>query len=119
MPSAKNNTDPAVLSAFEVMIAGVPGVSRTGAAIPYTSINGNMYSSISRADVIGLRLGDDDRAEFLDRYGNGLFESLPGFFQKEYVAVPESLHDDKVALQDWFRRSHDYASGLKPKKTKR
>jgi hypothetical protein len=111
--------DPAVLAAYDTMIAGVPGVERRGATLPYTSINGNMYSAINKANVIGLRLGKDDLAAFLAAYGATLHEGVPGFIQKEYASVPASLFADSATLQEWFRRSHAYASGLKPKKTTR
>jgi len=119
MPAAKTLTDPDVLAAYDAMIAGVPGVVRKGATIPYTSINGNMYSSISKANVIGLRLGKDDLAAFLAAYDTTLFEALPGFFQKEYVAVPATLFTDIEALHAWFQKSHAFASGLRAKKTTR
>ncbi len=41
MAKAKNLTEPKVMAAFETMIAGVAGVERKGAAMPYVSVNGN------------------------------------------------------------------------------
>lgn len=117
MGKAGNETDPDVLAAYDAMISGVPGVERKGAAMPYTSVNGNMYSATSKASVIGLRLGKADLAAFLAPYGTGLWEGVPGFFNKEYAAVPRSLLADMKSLRAWFRKSHEYAAGLKPKKT--
>lgn len=119
MPKVEHTPDPAVLAAFDTMIAGVPGVERKGAAMPYVSINGNMYASISKENVIGLRLSRQDLAEFLNAHGSTLFEGVPGHFLKEYVAIPAAMHDDAAFLQHWFRRSHAYAATLKPKKTAR
>ena len=110
--------DLAVLAAYDAMLAGVPGVERKGDTTPYTSLNGNMYSSISKANVIGIRLGAADLAAFMAA-GATPFESLPGFIQKEYAAVPAALLADLPALQEWFRKSHAYATTLKPKKTTR
>ncbi len=112
-------TDPAVLAVYQTMVDAVPGVPLKGATTPYTAINGNMYSSVSKADVIGLRLSKDDRDTFLARYDTTLFEGVPGHFMKEYVAVPPALHGDTRTLRRWFRKSHAYASSLKPKKTTR
>lgn len=111
--------DPAVVAAFDRMIAGVPGVERKGAALPYVSINGNMYAAISQADGIGLRLSEADLAEFLNAHGTQLFESAPGHFLEEYAAIPRPMLDDAEFLQRWFGRSHAYASMLKPRKTTR
>lgn len=119
MAKAKNLTDPAVLAAYDRMIAGVSGVERKGAAMPYTSVNGNMYSSISKANVIGLRLSKTELATFLQTHSTTLHEGVPGHFMKEYAAVPPSMLDDTETLQAWFRKSYSYASGLKPKKTTR
>jgi hypothetical protein len=118
MPKDKHaNVDPAVLDAYRRMLAGVPEAELKGAECPYTSLNGNMYSNISRANVIGLRLGPADRAAFLAKFNGTLFESIPGFIQKEYVAVPAALLDDTPTLQDYFQRSHAYAGTLRPKAT--
>jgi hypothetical protein len=119
MTKSRNTTDPAVLAAYDAMIASVPGVVRKGDAIPYTSINGNMYSSISKADKIGIRLAKADLEAFLTTHKTTLFEALPGFLQKEYASVPPALLADVPTLQAWFRKSHAYASGLRPKKTTR
>lgn len=119
MAKAKNLTDPVVLAAYDRMIAGVSGVERKGATMPYTSINGNMYSSISKANVIGIRLSRNDLTIFLEAQATTLFEGVPGHFMKEYGAVPSQMLADTEALQAWFRKSYDYAIGLKPKKTRR
>lgn len=117
MPKPKHIPDPAVVAVFDRMIAGVPGVTRKGDQNPYVSINGNMYAGMSKMDRIGIRLSKDDLAEFMTTYETGLHEGYPGFFQKEYAAVPVSLHADTEALQAWFKKSHAHASSLKPKPT--
>jgi hypothetical protein len=116
MTKAVNKTDPAVLAVFDFMIAGVKGVERKGATMPYVSINGNMYGMISRADVIGIRLSDEDLQAFF-LIGGAPFEGVPGFVSKEYGAVPRTMFADVKTLQMWFRLSHAYASKLKPKPT--
>ena len=118
MAKAETTTDPKVLAAFDAMIAAVPGVERKGATMPYTSINGNMYAMISKANVIGIRLGKDDLARFMAAGGRP-FEGTPGFINKEYGGVPAAMLGETKALRTWFKASHTYASGLKPKKTTR
>ena len=110
---------PEVLSAYLKMIEAVDGVAAKGAAAPYTSINGNMYSAVSKDSVIGLRLSKEDMADFLEKYDNGLFEPFSGFIQKTYVAVPESLLGNTRGLRSWFKKCHEYAASLKPKATKK
>lgn len=117
MAKDKHIPDPKVRAVFEAMIGGVPGVELKGDQNPYCAINGNMYAQMSTLDRIGLRLSKDDLAEFLAMYDTGLHEGYPGFFQKEYAAIPESLYDDTETLQAWFRKSHAHAAALKPKPT--
>ncbi len=113
---ARNETDPAVLAAFDAMIAAVKGVERKGATMPYCAINGNMVAMISKADVIGIRLSEADLKAF-EFVGGTPFEGTPGYISKEYAAVPKTLLADSKALQTWFRLSYNYASKLKPKPT--
>ncbi len=118
MAKAEPAADPNVVAAFEAMIAGVPGVERKGAVMPYVSVNGNMYGMVSKAGVIGIRLGKEDLAAFMAAGGQP-FEGTPGFINKEYGGVPAAMLGDVRALKAWFRKSHAFASGLKPKKTTR
>lgn len=119
MAKDKHTPDPKVLAVFEAMIAGVPGVELKGNQNPYLSMNGNMYAQMSKLDRIGIRLSKPDLAEFLETYQAGLHEGYPGFFQKEYAAVPEALYGQPEVLQDWFKRCHAHALTLKPKPTKK
>ena len=118
MAKADATVDPKVLVAFDAMISGVPGVERKGAAMPYLSVKGNMYAMISKANVIGLRLSKEDLTAFLAAGGEP-FEGTPGFINKEYGGVPAAMLGDAKTLRRWFKASHAYASGLKPKKTTR
>ena len=118
MAKADATVDPKVLAAFDAMIAAVTGVERKGAAMPYTSISGNMYAMVSKAGVIGIRLGKDELAAFMAAGGEP-FEGTPGFINREYGGVPASMLSDTKALRTWFKASHAFASALKPKKTTR
>ena len=104
MSKAENQTDPEVLKAFDTMIAAVKGVERKGTTMPYCSINGNMYAMISKADIIGIRLNDNDLKAFL-LVGGRPFEGVPGFVSKEYGAVPAAMMADAKLMQTWFRLS--------------
>lgn len=108
---------PEALDAFRRMVAGVDGVELKGAAAPYTSINGHMYSAMSKASRIGLRLPKQELEAFLMKYDAELFEPFPGFRQKTYVAVPESMHENTRALRKYFRMAYEYVAGLAPKPT--
>lgn len=122
MPTTKAKKDPVTVSAeklalYEALVATVPGVERKGDTIPYTSLNGHMFSYISKENgSVALRLPTEAREEFVKRYKTKLQEAY-GIVQKEYVVVPDSLLKKTKELQPYFQASYDYVKGLKPKPT--
>jgi hypothetical protein len=119
MAGPRPATEPAILAVFDTMIAGVKGVERKGATMPYVSINGNMYAMINKAGVIGLRLAGEDRATFFATFGDSPFEGVPGFVNTDYVAIPEALYGKAKMLHAWFKISHAAAGRLPPRPTRR
>ena len=105
------------LALYDALLAGYPEVERRGASMPYTSLNGNMYSFLG-ADGLGLRLPKGEREAFLERFGTRLYEAN-GAVLKEYVSVPGPLLRDTAALRPYFEASLVYAQTLKPKATTR
>jgi len=106
------------IAAYERVIASVPGAVRKGAKLPYTSINGNMYSMLDEEGVLALRLPAADREALIERFG-ATVQVAYGHVRPEYVSVPDALLLDTVTLTPWFARSYAYASTLKPKATTR
>src|SRR5262249_23749955 len=86
--------------------------------MPYTSVNGHMFSLLTKEGTLALRLPSDDRERFLTTYKTKLSEQY-GAVLKEYVDVPESLLKNTAKLRKYFDVSYAYVSGLKPKPTKR
>jgi len=99
------------------LVATIGEASLKGAKIPYTSMNGNMYSYLGENGV-GLRLPADVREEFLVKYQTTLYHAY-GIVQKEYVTVPTDLLAKTDELAPYFQVSFDYAKTLRPKPTKR
>jgi hypothetical protein len=106
------------LALYERVVASVPGVERKGAKVPYTSLNGNMFSYLDADGTMVLRLSAADRQQFLERYATRLHTAY-GVVQKEYVDVPDALLRDTDALSGYFAMSYAYAKSLKPKATRR
>jgi hypothetical protein len=86
--------------------------------MPYTSLNGHMFSVFTKSDFVSLRLPPRERQEFLDRYDARLTEQY-GIVQKEYVHVPDDLLERTDELRPWFEASLAYVSAMKPKPTTR
>lgn len=106
----------ATLAAYDRLISTLPGIERRGAAMPYTSLNGNMFSFIDKDGGLSIRLSKQDRTDFLAQYPNSL--SLQhGVVMKEYVLLPQALFAKPHELQSWWEKSHAYAQTLKPKRT--
>ena len=106
------------IEAYDRLVATVPGVERKGATLPYTSINGHMFSFLTETGSLALRLPTAEREAFILRYGATL-QSAHGTVMKEYVSVPDATFDDTAELAPWFLASHAHAAGLKPKATAR
>jgi hypothetical protein len=103
---------------FEALLATIPEIERKGAAMPYTSVNGNMFSLLTPEGKLALRLPSPDREQFLQRHRTKLCEQY-GVVMKEYVEVPDGLLEDTPALSPYLELSYRYASSLKPKATTR
>ncbi len=106
------------LALYEKLVATVPGVERKGASVPYTSLNGNMFSYLSKAGTVALRLPAAERDAFIAKYRTKLMEAY-GIVQKEYVEVPAALLKKTAELEKYFAASVAYAKTLKPKPTTR
>jgi hypothetical protein len=109
-----NKVDPVVL--YEKLVATLPGVERKGDAIPYTSVNGHMFSNLMRNGRLALRLPEDVREAFLTRYKTTLVTDY-GIVRKEYVVVPDALLARTAELKPYFAQSFAYVSAMKPKPT--
>lgn len=104
------------LAIYEKLVATNPSIERKGDTMPYTSLNGNMFSLLAKDGSLGFRLSKEDREEFLDRYNSGLMEQY-GVVMKEYVVIPDRLLSSQKELKKYFDLSYAYAKTLKPKPT--
>ena len=118
MAKAKSEVPADKLALYEKLVATVPGVERKGATVPYTSVNGNMFSYMSKTGQLELRLPSETRESFLKQYKTKLTEAY-GVVQKEYVEVPDALLKKTAELKPFFEMSYAYVRSLKPKATTR
>ena len=120
MAAKKENIHPYPdkLALYEKLIAAFPAIEIKGATMPYTFLTGNMFSFLSKEGLIGIRLPEKGRDEFLKKYKTRLFEAY-GLVLKEYVTVPEKLLDNTKELKKYFAISYEYVKSLTPKPTKR
>jgi TfoX/Sxy family transcriptional regulator of competence genes len=117
MAASKRNETNANVDLYDKLIATNPKIERKGAANPYTSLNGNMFTLLHQSSL-AIRLPEDKREEFLRKYNTTLFTAY-GTVMKEYVAVPDALLKKTKELQKYLEFSFEYAKTLKPKPAKK
>jgi len=109
--------DPKV-ALYEKLIATIPNLERKGDANPYTAINGNMFTLLHQSSRLAIRLPEDKREEFVEKYTTTLFEAY-GCVMKEYVAVPDAMLKNTRELKKYLEFSYEYAKTLKPKPSRK
>jgi hypothetical protein len=118
MSMPKHNIPTDKLALYEKLIATNPKIKRKGAANPYTSLNGHMFSYLDPSGSLALRLPEDEREKFLKKYKTTLFEAY-GHVMKEYVTVPDRLLRNANELRKYLDLSYEYISTLRPKPTRK
>lgn len=93
-------------------------MERKGVSIPYTSMNGNMYTMLRKDAVLGIRLSKEDGNAFMEEYKSKPFENY-GSLIKEYVEVPSHVFMDTELMSKYMNMTHQYGKTLKPKPTKK
>ena len=114
----KSNFNTETLALYDKLIATNPAVERKGAAIPYTSCNGHMFSQLTDDGLLALRLPEREMEAFLKKYTTGLHIAY-GITRKEYAVVPADLFKKTKELKKYFDMSYEYVSKMKPKPTGR
>jgi hypothetical protein len=106
------------LDLYDELIATNPDIERKGVTSPYTSVNGHMFSYLSKSGSMGLRLPKEERETFLEKYNTTLYEQF-GRIMKEFVTVPDTLLQNTEELKGYLDMSYAYTKSLKPKPTKK
>jgi len=106
------------LALYDKLVAAFPQVERKGTTMPYTSLNGHMFSFLAKEGNMALRLPAGERESFLEKFNSELCVQY-GAVMKDYVVVPEPLLQNTDELKEYFRQSYSYASSLKPKPGKK
>ena len=118
MTKSSDDRPAGTVELYEKLVATNPKVERKGATMPYTSVNGHMFSLLTKEGRLALRLPAEARDAFLKKYKTKLCEQY-GVVMKEYVEVPDALLKKTQELKKYFDQSYAYVSSLKPKPTMR
>lgn len=119
MPAGhKYKGPPEALVLYKAVVESHPEVEVKGAANPYTSRNGHMFSFLDADGSMALRLSKEMGEEFMAGYESGPVIQYNSVMNG-YVSIPDSLLADTKQLQKWFNKSHDWIGTLEPKPTKK
>ena len=118
MSKPKNEIPIARLEQYNQLIKLHQDIERKGKTTPYTSVNGHMFSFLTNDGTMGLRLSENDRDTFIEKYQSCLMEQH-GRVMKEFIVVPEVLFENLSEMAIYLKASFDYVSRLKPKPTKK
>ena len=118
MAKAKYTGPSEALELYEELLNRLDSVDRKGAANPYTSLNGHMFSFLDKEGTVAIRFSDNDWTEFTTTYDSGPSIQY-GKTMNGYATVPADLLADTDALSPWLERSYHYIASLKPKPTAR
>jgi hypothetical protein len=102
------------LTLYEKLVATNPEVTRKGDTMPYTSLNGHMFSLFTKEAMLILRLAKEDRDAFIRKYESRNPVQY-GAVLHEYVEVPDALLAKTRELKKYFDLSYAYVGTLKPK----
>ncbi len=102
----------------KVEIATNPNIEWKGVTMPYTSLNGHMFTHFSKTGTTGLRLPKREREDFLETCHTTLYEQH-GTIMKEYVTVPDDLLENTEKLSKYLDISYEYVQSMKPKRSKK
>ena len=61
---------------YEKLVATNPKVERKGDTMPYTSVNGHMFSLLTKSGVLALRLPTEEQEAFLKKYKTNVTEQM-------------------------------------------
>lgn len=103
------------LEQYRRLIDSHPDIElKGGTKLPYTSVNGHMFSSLTKDGRVGIRLSAEDRETFMEAYDAVQFKNY-GANIREHVEVPSDLLEQSETMAPWLAKSYEYTLTLKPK----
>ena len=106
-----------IVAWYEKLVATRPEFKVKGKASRYTSMNGHMFSFVTKeGDGVALRMSKADREAYVEEHQTEPVVQY-GAVMREYVFVRPALLEQTDEAARYFSASVDYVSSLKPKPT--
>ncbi|MEM6696235.1 MAG: hypothetical protein AAF626_16375 [Pseudomonadota bacterium] len=103
-----------ILSVYKGLIEKYFADDVKGKKLPYTAMNGNMYSFVDAEGHICLRMAEPERARFSRLFGTDSVKQY-GAVIKGYVAIPNAFLEAPDHVEAAFAASLAHARTLKAK----
>lgn len=113
-----SNHPEALLALYDQLIASIPELERKGKTMPYTSVNGHMFSFLDKEGKLSIRLSEEEQEAFIKKHKAEL-SIQHGAVMRGYVLVPVELMKKVKPLTAYFKKSYDFTASLKPKPSKK
>ena len=110
---AKKNPYPHldVFEKYEALVADFPEVERKGASMPYTALNGNMFSFLDKEGMLSLRFSQDEQEAFIAEHDTS-HSIQHGSIMNGYALVPEDVFNKSELLIAQFAKSLAFVKTL-------
>ncbi len=99
------------LALYDKLVDAHPEIERQGKTMAFTAENGYMFSMMSKAGELGIRLSKEDQTAFFEKYDDKPFMNY-GSKMRDYVAIPDDLLADTEALLPYLDASYQYVKSL-------
>lgn len=99
---------------YDAIIEAHPESTRKGKNNPYTSMNGHMYSMVTKEGQVAIRMSKDVRAKYMEEV-NPKEVVTYNTMMKEYIEISEELLQDQQAVLSLLDQSIEFIKTLKPK----
>jgi hypothetical protein len=102
------------LKIYDDLVANCPRFKRKGKTMPYTSVNGYMFSLLNKAGEIGIRFSKEVQEKYIKEFDSTIFKSYNSIMHG-YVLIPENMLEDLDNVARYLDESYDYVISLEPK----
>ena len=102
------------LKIYDKLVAKCCRFERKGKTMPYTSVNGHMFSLLNKAGEIGIRFSKEVQKKYIEKFDTTTYKSYNSIMHG-YVLIPEKMLENLDEVARYLDESYDYALSLPPK----
>ena len=106
------------LKIYDTLVEKCPRFERKGKTMPYTSVNGYMFSLLNKDGELGIRFSKDVQKKYIEQFPTTIFKSY-GAVMRGYVLIPDHMLEDLDALAVYLNESYDFVMSLEPNQSRK